>query len=221
MSAPEAKPRACVVLLHGLGRTPRSLQRLQAALREYGYRVINPAYPSTRAGVERLAARVLPAALAACAGTVPLHFVTHSLGGILVRQYFQARPVPPGSRMVMLSPPNQGSEAAERMRRFAPARWLLGPALAQLGTGPDSLPAHLAPIDMEIGVITGERSLDLWFRHLFDGPHDGKVSVTRARLEGMRDFLVVPCSHPFIMRDTHVIGQVLFFLAHGQFNRHE
>ncbi len=216
-----SQPRACVVLLHGLGRTRRSMRRIAAALQAAGYRVVNRGYPSTRRSIERLAAEVVPAAMTACDGVAPVHFVTHSLGGILVRQYFQSHPVPPGSRMVMLSPPNQGSEAAERARRQALARWLLGPAVTQLGTGPDGVPATLGPIDLEIGVIAGSRSLDFWFGRLFDGPHDGKVSVAAAQLEGQQDFLVLPCSHPFIMRDTRVVGQVLYFLAHGRFNRHQ
>lgn len=210
-------PRGCAILLHGLGRTPRSLRRVAAALRQAGYRVVNPGYPSTSRPIERLAAEVVAPALAACGGVAPVHFVTHSLGGILVREYFQSHRPVPGGRVVMLSPPNQGSEVADRMRRFLPVRWILGPALAQLGTGPDGVVARLRPVDLDIGVITGDRSLDPWFGPLFDGPHDGKVSVARARLPEMRDFLVVPRSHSFIMADREVIRQVLHFLAHGRF----
>ena len=222
---PEGSPPAAtaapasVVLLHGLGRSAASMRPLARQLAAAGYQVWNEGYPSRSAKVEVLAERYVGAALSACRerGAGRVHFVTHSLGGILVRQYLHAHAVSEVGRIVMLSPPNAGSEVAERLRGCAPVRWILGPAAAQLGTGADSLPRRLGAAPAECGIITGSVSLDPWFRMWLPSPHDGKVSVESARLAGMRDFVVVPAAHALIMRHGDVITEVLHFLAHGQF----
>jgi triacylglycerol lipase len=213
------RPRSMVVLLHGLGRRPGSMRGLEHLLAAAGYGVWNDGYPSRSAAVEALAERHVGAAIAACRARAAtrVHFVTHSLGGILLRHYLQGHAVPEVGRIVMLSPPNAGSEIAERLRHWALVRWAFGPAIAQLGTGPDSLPRHLGAAPGECGIITGSASLDPWFHAWLPGPHDGKVSVESARLDGMRDFVVVPHAHALIMRQPEVMAEVLHFLAHGRF----
>jgi pimeloyl-ACP methyl ester carboxylesterase len=217
----ERPERSCVVLLHGLGRGPGSMRRIERRLRESGYDVWNEGYPSRSAPIEELAAAYVGAALEACRarGAQRVHFVTHSLGGILVRVYVQAHSVPELGRVVMLSPPNGGSEVAERLRGYAWYRWAMGPAGGQLGTGVDSVPRGLGAIAAECGIITGSASLDPWFAGWLPAPNDGKVSVASARLDGMRDFLVVPRAHGLIIRDSGVIAEVAYFLANGRFAR--
>jgi alpha-beta hydrolase superfamily lysophospholipase len=209
----------CVVLLHGLGRGPGSMHRIQQRLDEAGYLTWNEGYASRSAPVELLAERYVGAALADCRqqGAARVHFVTHSLGGILVRQYLQQHQVPDLGRVVMLSPPNGGSELAEHLRHYAIYRWAMGPAGSELGTGDDGIVKRLGAVPAECGIITGSASLDPWFSAWLPKPNDGKVSVASAQLEGMRDFLVVPRAHAFIMRDAEVISEVLNFLAAGRF----
>ncbi len=217
---PAAAPAAseCVVLLHGMGRTRFSMGALEDDLKEAGYRVVNHGYPSTSEPIEELAAVHVPRALSRCGEeSARVHFVTHSLGGILVRYYLQDHSLPPGSRIVMLSPPNQGSELADRFKDSLWYQWLTGPPGQQLGTGPDSLPRRLEPVDAQVGVITGRDTWEPWFSRLIPGADDGKVSVERAKLEEMTDFLVVDSSHPLIMYDRTVIAQVRRFLATGSF----
>ncbi len=149
-----------------------------------------------------------------------LHFVTHSLGGIIVRQYLQSHTVPTGSRMVMLAPPNQGSELVDLLKNLFIYRLVMGPAAQQIGTGPESLPNRLMPVNIETGIITGTKGLLPFSARIFNGPNDGKVSVQGARLAGMRDFLVVPAGHAFIMRNPAVLEQVVNFLTYGNFIRH-
>jgi pimeloyl-ACP methyl ester carboxylesterase len=217
----EAEPasRSCVVLLHGLGRGPGSMRRIERRLRESGYDTWNEGYPSRSAPIEQLATEHVATALEACRarGAQRIHFVTHSLGGILVRAYVETHPVPDLGRVVMLSPPNGGSEVADRLSSYAWYRWVMGPAAGQLGTGADSVPRRLGALAAECGIITGSKSLDPWFAGWLPAPHDGKVSVASARLDGMRDFLVVPRAHGLIMRDPEVISEVLYFLANGRF----
>lgn len=208
-----------VVLLHGLARSARAMRPLQRRLHREGYAVHNLDYPSRRFPIEALVDGFLAPAvaqIAAASGT--LHFVTHSMGGILVRGLLaRARP-PQLGRVVMLSPPSQGSEVVDRLRGLSLFRLLNGPAGQQLGTGPDALPIRLGPVDYPVGVITGTRSVNWLLSLLIPGENDGKVSVARARLAGMSDFLALPHSHPFIMQCEPVMAQTVHFLRHGRFH---
>jgi triacylglycerol lipase len=215
--------RACVVLLHGMGRTSHSMEPMAKALRSAGYRVCNTDYPSRDDSVQELARSVVPEALSTCRATGPetVHFVTHSLGGLLVRFYLEKHSIPELGRIVMLSPPNQGSEAADALKDNFLYRWFNGPAGQQLGTGPDGIAARLGPVRVPVGVITGSEHafFDGWLSEIIPGADDGKVSVQRAQVEGMADFLVVPHAHSFIMEKEEVISQTLHFLTHGRFRR--
>lgn len=209
----------CVVLLHGLGRSSWSLLRLERALQAEGYAVWNESYPSTRETVERLAAAVGDG-VAGCRQLQPgqpIHFVTHSMGGILVRAYFETAAVPEARRVVMLAPPNHGSEIVDAYRDRWWFRQATGPAGQQLGTESGSLPNRLAPLRLEVGIVAGTRSSDPWFGGRFAGPHDGKVSVASTRLPEMTDLLMVDSGHTFIMNSRDVIRQVQAFLRSGRF----
>lgn len=210
-----------VILLHGMARTKSSMHKLDAWLSENGYRVVNDGYPSTTVPVDVIAEQYLHPMVTKClsAGADKIHIVTHSLGGIIVRQYLQTRSLPEGSRIVMISPPNKGSELADSLRNLWIYKWWNGPAGQVLGTEPESLPNSLQPVRAEIGVITGNRTLNPIFSSLIPGEDDGKVSVERAKLSEMKDFLVVSSSHSFIMNHEDVLRQVLCFLKTGRFDR--
>ena len=136
-----------------------------------------------------------------------------------MRHYLQRHSLPPGSRVVMLSPPNRGSEISDLLKDFFLYRWIMGPAGQQLGTSAKSLPNRLGPVNVPVGIITGDRSLDPWLSIRMPGPDDGKVSVASARLPEMADFLVVHRSHGFIMNGPEVIAQTSHFLKYGMFKR--
>ena len=216
----KTKTSPCVILLHGLGRTAMSMSVLARELETRHYRVTNLSYPSTDAPIEILTRDHLAPAVQQCQddGCKILHMVAHSLGGIMIRQYLQTHSLPEGSRIVMLSPPNQGSEIADELKSSRLFHWITGPAGQQLGTTPDSVPNQLAPVGATIGVITGNKSWNPLFSYWIPGPDDGKVAVSHARLEEMADFLVVPASHTFIMEDEEVIAQTIHFLQYGRFN---
>lgn len=213
---PAAPESATVVLLHGLGRSPASMRPLEQALRAEGYRVLNLGYPSRERGITALV-DTLDAALDRCCSDTPVHFVTHSLGGILVRVLAERGGSHRIGRVVMLSPPNAGSEVVDRLDGIPPVSWIMGPAFLQLGTDSSSVPAALGPPPFEVGVITGDATLNPLFSWWLPGEDDGKVTVESARLEGAEDFLVVPYSHAFIMRREDVIEQVVAFLRAGRF----
>ena len=208
----------CVVLLHGMGRTAFSMNSMESYLKENGYQTINHSYPSTSQTIEQISKNIVPKFINECNnGAKKIHFVTHSLGGIISRYYLQTNQLPAGSRIVMLSPPNKGSEIADRFHDSTWYRWLTGPPGQQLTTDSNSLPNTLDAINYEVGVITGRDTLEPWFSRLIPGEDDGKVSVESAKLPEMKDFLVVDHTHTFIMKSDAVMVQVLNFIKHGNF----
>ncbi len=212
----------CVILLHGLGRTSRSLTKMADALQGAGFNPVNLDYQSRKKTIQELAPDSVEHGLGRCARMQArtVHFVTHSMGGVLVRYYLTRRRPQNLGRVVMLSPPNRGSEAADHLRDSALYRWFNGPAGQQLVTGPEGLPEQLGPVDFPLGVITGNQHsfFDAWLADVIPGTDDGKESVERAKVEGMADFLVLPYSHPFIMNAEEVIEQTLQFLRGGRFD---
>lgn len=215
---PAAEP---VVLLHGLARGASSMTSLSKALQAEGYVVCNIAYPSRKHSVEALARDFVRPEIARCFPGHParIHFVTHSMGGIVVRQLAASGDMPNMGRVVMLSPPNQGSEIVDTIGGIRLFKTIGGPAGETLGTGENSVARKLGPATFELGIITGTRSVNPFLSLLLPGDNDGKVTVSSARLAGMKGFLAIPSSHPFIMKNPYAIQQTLHFLKHGDFQR--
>jgi len=210
---------AYVVLLHGLARTYRSMKKMKKYFEKKGYEVINLRYPSRKKSINHLSQEWFPEALNKNLKkkNFTVHFITHSLGGIIVRSYLQDQKIPNLGRIVMLSPPNQGCELAQKLRDNTFYQHLMGPAGQELGTGEESIPLSLKPIGAEVGVIAGCNSNNLLFSLMISGPDDGKVSVEETKLEEMKDFLVLPLDHAFIMRNPVVMEQSSIFLETGKF----
>lgn len=216
-----ASANDCVVLLHGLARTSVSMNKMERELGAAGFATANIDYPSREYTVEELAELAVPDGIATCRtrdGVDTIHFVTHSLGGILVRQYLSNHALPELGRVVMLAPPNQGSVAVDELRDVPGFDWLNGPAGRQLGKGENSVPLKLGPADFELGVIAGNRTIDPITSAVLENPDDGRVSVEDTRLDGMADFIVVDHSHAFMMRMQRTIELTIAFLRNGRFS---
>ncbi|WP_338690466.1 MULTISPECIES: esterase/lipase family protein [unclassified Bradyrhizobium] len=218
---PAASPSDGVVLLHGISRTARSFRRMELALDDAGFATLNLDYDSRRKPLDALAEDIHPALdrfARSLEGAV--HFVCHSMGGLLARVYLaQHRPARLG-RVVMLGTPNGGSEIADRLKNLAAYRAFFGPAGQQLVTRRDAATSALLPaIDYPTGIIAGNRSVYPITSIGLPRPHDGRVSVANTRLDGMADHIVIRTSHPWLVRNADAIAQTIAFLQTGQFAR--
>ena len=185
-----------------------------------GYQVVNIDYPSRTVGIEELAALAVPAGILECGDADKIDFVTHSLGGILLRQYFASFDgnIPDTiGRTVMMGPPNKGSQVVDETKDWPGFELFNGTAGTSLGSEADSLPNSLGPVHFEVGVIAGNQSVSPYFSGLIDGEDDGKVSVSSTMVEGMADHIILPVTHTFMMNDPEVFAHVLGFLKNGRF----
>jgi triacylglycerol lipase len=209
-----------VILLHGLCRTGRSMVKLDRALTRAGYTVWNVTYPSRKAHIQKLADDAIGPTVTNCLqdGATKIDFVTHSMGGILVRSYLARHNVPELGRVVMLTPPNQGSEIVDKLGGLSLFKWINGPAGDELGTDANSTPNQLGPAHFPVGIIACDRSVN-WINSLvfLPGRDDGKVTVARAKLAGMSDFRVIHATHSFVTYNGQAIRLTLEFLKTGKF----
>ena len=211
--------RDCVVLLHGLNRSYRAMSKMATSLQEAGYTTANVDYPSQAASVEELAPMAVNEGLEKCreANAEQIHFVTHSIGGILLRYAHNETPIPELGRVVMLAPPNQGSEIVDVTRNWPTAELFSGEAGLQLGTDENSIPSQLGPVDFELGVVAGTGTISPIMSAMLPQPNDGKVSVESTKVAGMDDFLLVDNSHHYIVSSDIVIENTKAFLRAGKF----
>ena len=216
---PMSTHATCVILLHGLARTNSSMEKIQQHLTEENFHVVNLGYPSRENTIEVLAKRAIDPAISQCDSKDQINFVTHSLGGILVRQYLAQQEIPNLHRVVMLGPPNQGSEVVDKMRDVPGFNLINGKAGLQLGTDSASIPNSLGDATFDLGIIAGTRSVNLILSSLIPGPDDGKVSVERTKLKGMNDHISVPSTHTFMMSNKTVINQTIYYLNNGKFKK--
>jgi pimeloyl-ACP methyl ester carboxylesterase len=206
-----------VVLLHGISRTARSFRKMQTALEGCGFATLNQDYASRRKALETLAEDIHPSIQRFADGIDgSVHFVGHSMGGLLARVYLaRYRPKRLG-RVVMLGTPNSGSEIADRLKNFGAYRAFFGPAGQQLGTQRTVVDDAMLP-NYPVGIIAGDRSIYPITSAFLPKPHDGRVSVANTKLEGMADHIVVRTSHPWLMRNGDAIAQTIAFLRDGKF----
>ncbi len=211
--------RECVVLLHGLNRSWRAMRAMADALQLAGFTTANVDYPSQAGPIEEIAPLAVGTGLTECraTGAKRIHFVTHSIGGILLRYQHDREPIPDLGRVVMLGPPNQGSEVVDIAQDWPGMTLFSGSAGLQLGTGEGSIPSRLGPVDFELGVIAGTGTINPWMSAMLPDEDDGKVTVVATQVDGMDDFLIVGRSHRFITTGDIVFRNTASFLKTGEF----
>ena len=208
-----------IFLLHGLSLTSSSMRSMERFLSDHNFSVSNLDYPSRHFTIQELAKKVRQQIITISEDqkSSKYHFVTHSMGGIILRQIQATNPLPHLGRVVMLGPPNQGSEIVDKLGKMKVFQLLNGPASLQLSTHSESIPNRLGPVSFEIGVIAGDRSINPILSSLIPGKDDGKVAITRTRLEGMKDFIIVHSPHPFLMNHKSAQENALHFIKTGKF----
>lgn len=211
----------CVILLHGLARTEHSFSKMEKTLTDSGYVVINNSYPSTKFEIEQLAEKAIPESIQECPENSTIHFVAHSMGGILIRQYLSVHELENLGKVVMLGPPNKGSEITDKLKNVPVYELINGPAGMELGTDSLSTPNELGPVNFDLGIIAGTRTFNPILSTMLPNPDDGKVSVENTKLPGMKDHIELPVTHTFMMKNKEVIEQVVHFLRNGTFEKSE
>lgn len=219
MSVPSSD-KDCVVILHGIARTYRCMRSLAEFLEDNGYRVFNVGYPSTRFPLDVLVEKISQKVLKFNKNQHrKIYFVGYSMGGLLARGVIHCNRPPNLGRVVQLASPNQGSEVADFWKNNFLFKWIFGPAGQELGAKEKSFERILGPVDYELGVIAGNRTLDPFSSALIEGPNDGKVSVEKTKVSGLTDHIIIPATHTFIIYNREAWKQTLHFLEHGKFNR--
>jgi pimeloyl-ACP methyl ester carboxylesterase len=216
--APELRQQY-VVLLHGLSLSPWAMKCIEGRLKKNGYKVINAKYPSRKKSIEELADDVFTGKLAGILNQPDkeIHFVTHSMGGILLRSYCSRQSIDNIGRVVMIAPPNQGSQIADRLHDKRWFQKLMGPGACELGAGRGGIPGTLGPAPFSVGVIAGTLSLNPVFFRWLPGRNDGRVSLEATRLDNMKDFTTFHCNHTFLLWKPTVWDEIVQFLQHGRF----
>ena len=209
------------VLLHGLGRSSASFQPMAEYLQQQGYIVVNIDYPSTDYDIQTLCEKfVKPEIEQKCTDKAKkIHFVTHSMGGIICRYYVKEHQPEQIGRVVMLAPPNKGSEVVDFLKDTFIVTKIMGPSFEQLSADPGSFVNMLGDPEFEVGIIAGDTSFNPITSAILPGEDDGRVSVDSSRLNNIKDFLIVERTHTFIMNAPEVMEAVDNFLENGKFRK--
>ena len=209
-----------VVILHGMKRSASSMGKIENHLKDNGYRTINIDYPSSEQTIEELSEFIhKEISKHYFDKSRKIHFVTHSMGGILTRYYLKQHRPANLARVVMLAPPNQGTEMSDFLQGTKIFESFFGPAGTQLGTNEKSIIHSLGPVDYELGVIMGNISLNPIASVVVPGDDDGLVSHERSKVEGMKDSIILRTAHSLIMFNKEAHKQIIHFLIDGKFSK--
>ena len=204
--------REVVVLIHGLWKTGSDMWRLRQRLEKAGYECKKFKYQSLRHTPEENARRLHQ--LVSSIDAPVIHFVGHSLGGVVLLRYFDLHPSLTRGRVILLGSPVNGSQVALRLSKHWYSRWLIGRSANEglLGSAPvwnswRDIGIIAGTMPMGVGLVTG----------LLPLPHDGTVTVNETVLHGATDFITLPVTHTGLLYSLKVAQQTITFLRAGKF----
>ncbi|MGH1404013.1 MAG: esterase/lipase family protein [Alphaproteobacteria bacterium] len=212
-----------VILLHGIGHSEWNMAGIEFALQKAGYETLNVGYPSLKKSLDELSTFLEKAMKTAGVweGSYrKVHFATHSMGGLVVRTYLNKHKdgiqVKNLGRVVMLAPPNGGSEVADLLKKFPPYQWVFGPAGQELTT--EQQTKMKADVYYDLGIIAGNKEWPyIIAAHIIPDDSDGRVALKKTELQGMKDHVTLSATHSFISWKPSVHKQIIHFLKHGEF----
>ena len=208
-----------VVLMHGLWNSSSRMKKFEDYFSNKGYQVLNIDYPTTETPIQSIESRYLGPIINAIPFQTgqKVHFVTHSMGGLVLRDYLRKNQLPQLGRIVMISPPNGGSEWANLLINNAFYRWAAGPAAFDLRTVDNDFLSKLGAVTYELGIIAGNKTYAESFQDVIPGPDDGMVGVESMKLPGMRDLIIIHEHHRGLTWNLEAMNQAWFFIKSGQF----
>lgn len=212
-----AQAKEGVILLHGIARSASNMEKIETSLKDKNYNVLNIDYPSTTQPLEEIRQTIHPSIQKFAKQNQKIHFITHSMGGLVTRAYLNKYKIKNLGRVVMLSPPNQGSEVADFLKNNFLYKKIYGPAGQQLITDQTPIDSILGEVYYELGIIAGTWSIDPLSSFIIPGNDDGKVSTERMKVKGMKAYIETPTTHTFMMKNEKVISLAIRFIETGQF----
>lgn len=213
-----------VILVHGLGRSGSSMWLIESRLQDLGYQTCSVNYGSRKFSIARLVSD-LKVQIGNChkiaSDKSKINFVTHSMGGPLLRAYLRHNPLENIGRVVMLSPPNKGTPLVELTNDVNPMffKKLIGPTAVELHSGQKSWLRTLPKPDYEVGVIGGNITFNPFAAYILPGEDDGVVPVGHMRIDGMKDFTTVRATHVTIRYSKSALNEISSFLRTGKFGK--
>lgn len=210
-----------VILVHGLGRGAGSMWRIAGSLRNAGYFVCRIDYKSIRRDIFDIKKEVYRQMNLCFKNNLKkIHFVGHSLGGLLIRSYLSRYKAGNLGRVVIIASPNKGSEWVDHYKN---SWWFqfFGDSVLNLSSKNSDFLNSLKPPYYTLGVIAGNWDAS-FLEHILPGPDDGIVRVNSAKVEGMADFILIEgTTHGLMRYNREVIDQTIYFLAYGKFKRNQ
>ena len=215
-----------IILLHGIGRSPRTMAKLATTFKLLNYRVFNPGYNSYLDSYQEILTSLQNRINDWIEKDAVVHFVGHSFGGILIRgllSHNQNHNWHLG-RCVMLGTPNQGTQSAKFMLSHWLIKYFVPKVTADLVPASQFLKALPEP-EIETGIIAGSVNFSIvipnsWFykKATDNAPGDGIVELINTQCKVMADYRVMPLQHSFMTNDKSLIMQVVHFIEFGKFN---
>lgn len=207
----------CVVLLHGYLRSSGCMNFLESKLESAGYKVQNLSYPSTKYSISTLSREHVGPKIdhTLCD---KIHFVGHSMGGIIVRHYLSENKLPNLGHVVLITAPNNGSELVTSIQNNKSLSWvLMGPAVHDIAVGSEFFKTLPLP-DYNVGIITADKSMNpITSMFILEGMDDGTLTIESMKLPNMKDIVNLPSTHTLVLSHPEISTQVESFLKEGRF----
>ena len=209
-----------VIVIHGFARRAQSMEPLVHKVHQAGYEVRNVGYASISQSVDEIKTEVFSKfdQYISKNPEKKIHFVGHSLGGLLVRAYLDQKKLKNLGSVVLMGTPNKGTSLVNEHEDKWYFAWL-GPVIAELGVDNSQFLKTLKAPYYTVGVIAGSKPYSRWSSETLKGQNDGLVAVESTKLEGMSDFIVIDVNHSRMKRDPKVIEQVIYFLKNSEFKK--